>query len=1604
MMMSSKNWSSRLLAMLFVAVLLPIYATEESLPEAAAVVTGEGVAMSTSGDAPWFLQTDTSHSSPSAMQSGAIDHDGVTTMTARVEGTGTLSFYWKVSSEQGYDMLSFSVDGVQQAQISGETEWSQMGCYLEEGEHILSWTYAKDYSESRNADCGWVDDIVWPDEYYVGPYSVAVDGIKYYIADGEATVTGLTEGFEDITDLEIPAEVEGVPVTAIGDNAFSECASLATVTLPETIATIGECAFYECAALQSINLPEGLTTIKQLAFCNCSALSDIEFPGTLATLANFAFGFCHGLTSVELPEGLVNLGTYAFRYCTGLTEVAIPSTVTTIGQGAFGGCSSLESIVLAEGNTAFIVQDGVLYDMAMTSLIAYPPTKMDTTFTVPDTVTEIMADAFLDCRNLVKVNLSETISRIHGVAFAGCTGLEEFTIPDSVSLIDMETFLECSSLESIVVGLGVTEIFDTSVFGGCTSLTAVYTDNEYVAEWFATNMPDVEVLPISEPGDDDDDDDDQPLPEAAAIVTGEGVAMFTSGDAPWFLQTDTFHSSPSAMRSGAIDHDGVTMMTAYIDGAGTLSFYWRVSSEQDYDMLSFSVDGVQQAQISGETEWSQMGCYLEEGKHILSWTYAKDYSESDNADCGWVDDIVWPDEHYVGPYSVVADGIIYYVSGGTATVTGVEDGEIASAVILSAVDGASVTAIGDRAFEDCRSLASVTLPEGVTDIGYGAFRNCRSLMEVALPNSLESIQEETFKDCSTLNSIVVPDGVTAIGSFAFATVRVLYYDCLEDKYYYCSSLYGITIGNGVEYIADDAFGDVKPELNFPELYYVQTDNEYVRDWFAERYPQVNVIGMEDELPELPYRTTVDGLVYLIKDGEAMVTGVEDDEITSAVIISEVDGAPVTAIGNEAFEDCSSLVSVTLPERVKSIGDYAFGCCYGLREVTLPEGLEAIGNGAFEDCSSLVSVTLPEGLESIGDYAFEYCESLAAIVIPSSSVTTIGDSAFYDCVSLASVTLPEGLESIGDYAFKYCESLATIVIPSSVTAIGTGCFSECTSLTAIVVAAGNAEYTAVDGVLYSADRTALFCYPEGKPEASFTVPATVAYIEGLDAPALEEILVEDGSEFYASRDGVLYDADFTKLICYPAGNPATSFTLPAAVVSISLQALATASLQEILVEDGSGFYASRDGVLYNADLTSLVQYPNARKELVYVVPETVVEIPYWSLGKNTSLVGMVFGNEVEYLEENKTFYYLSYIQTDNEYVREWFRSRYPAVQLFGMDEDTPATKTVNGLVYLLDDTAATVVALLDESVAEVVIEAEVGGVPVTAVSTGAFQARKKLTSVTIPASITKGLSEWQFDGSPKLVAVNVAEGNAAYASRDGVLYTADFTMLLFYPQGRPEAFFAIPDGVTVVGDYAFEYVAALEEIAFPDSVTDMDEDSFSGNEALSRVYTDNEYVAAWFAENLPKVEVLSRRVKLWLTVPLTRGWNLIGIPFMLDEGSLAVLAQYPVLGFDSATQGYSQSSVTFRAGCGVWLFAQTANDELTLSGMPSDEKGVNLVDGWNLVSPLLDANDGQIFTLPEVEDAWCWMSWGSMPVKTGEVVKAGQGYWLKSDHAQTIWTK
>ena len=252
-------------------------------------------------------------------------------------------------------------------------------------------------------------------------------------------------------------------------------------------------------------------------------------------------------------------------------------------------------------------------------------------------------------------------------------------------------------------------------------------------------------------------------------------------------------------------------------------------------------------------------------------------------------------------------------------------------------------------------------------------------------------------------------------------------------------------------------------------------------------------------------------------------------------ITEVEIQPgVTSIGNNAFDTCPALESITIPDSVTSIGEGAFLWCTALTSVSIPDSVTSIGNSAFAGCTVLTSVTIPNGVTSISDSAFQTCTALTSVSIPD-SVTRIGEAAFNSCTSLTSVTIPSKVARIGDYAFRSCTSLTRVTIPGSVTRIGDRAFIWCGNLATVTFEPrstedieSNATLTICEDAFFDTVEGAKVVYGTGDTvlydgENEITTDTLLADIQGKNLTWKEstgyKITMSNGGKAYVTNEEV-----------------------------------------------------------------------------------------------------------------------------------------------------------------------------------------------------------------------------------------------------------------------------------------------------------------------------------------------------------------------------------------------------------------------------------------------------------------------------------------------------
>ncbi len=212
--------------------------------------------------------------------------------------------------------------------------------------------------------------------------------------DGTFDCAECTGYDKNVSEIVIPDTIDGLPVSAIGENAFWKCPCLTSVTMPDSLVSIGKMAFQECG-FESIAIPEGVTKLDTWAFCHCEDLVTVMLPKTLKSVGYGVFQDCVSLENIVLPESITEISANMFLNCEFLEKITVPEGVTSIGNGAFGGCYSLRSI------------------------------------NIPENVTEIGTYAFNDCMRIKNITLPKSMKSIDEGAFKECITLKSITFENA---------------------------------------------------------------------------------------------------------------------------------------------------------------------------------------------------------------------------------------------------------------------------------------------------------------------------------------------------------------------------------------------------------------------------------------------------------------------------------------------------------------------------------------------------------------------------------------------------------------------------------------------------------------------------------------------------------------------------------------------------------------------------------------------------------------------------------------------------------------------------------------------------------------------------------------------------------------------------------------------------------------------------------------------------------------------------------------------------------------------------------------------------------------------------------------------------------------------
>ena len=245
--------------------------------------------------------------------------------------------------------------------------------------------------------------------------------------------------------------------------------------------------------------------------------------------------------------------------------------------------------------------------------------------------------------------------------------------------------------------------------------------------------------------------------------------------------------------------------------------------------------------------------------------------------------------------------------------------------------------------------------------------------------------------------------------------------------------------------------------------------------------------------------------YTVSNGAATITDCNTSVSGSITIPATIGGYPVTTIGSEAFKNCTNLTSATIGNNVTTINRSVFANCTALTSVVIGGSVKSIGTYIFENCTSLVNITVGTTNTNYSSsdgvlfnkgktklISYPAGKSSATYAIPS-TITSLENYAFAYAKGITSMTIPDNVTTIGRYVFVHCENITGIKISKNVNSIGYASFFYCPKLQNITVDANNENYCSVYGKLFNADKTQLICFPAGQSISEYSVPNSVESI-------------------------------------------------------------------------------------------------------------------------------------------------------------------------------------------------------------------------------------------------------------------------------------------------------------------------------------------------------------------------------------------------------------------------------------------------------------------------------------------------------------------------------
>ena len=666
----------------------------------------------------------------------------------------------------------------------------------------------------------------------------------------------------------------------VGGYAFMYCENLKSVVLPSSLVTNSECSFYGCYSLESMTIPfTGKSATSNTSFVYIFGGSVNDIPSSLKTvivtgnassngIADYAFRDCSNIENIILKEGIKTIGSRSFENCTGLTSFVIPDAITSIGQGAFQGCSNLKSMTIPfVGGSANGASDqffGYIFGASSYSNHnTYIPASLKTVIVMGGNGVNgdtIKTSSFRQC-GIEQVILPNGIKTIGSFAFMDCVNLTSIVLPNTVTSIGQGAFQYCSSLTTAAINSGVTSI-GQEAFRGCRSLTSIVIPNS--------------VTSIG----------------SYAFYNCQSLAYVTLPNNSSFIKIadDLFYGCKSL--NGIIIPNSVTSI-------GNSAFSSCVSLQSI--VISQSVESI------GNSAFSN--CKLL--RYIVLPSSVTSIGQNAFNGCESLEALTIP---FVG--TTASDyQFLGSIFGGFSSSSNSSDVPASlKTVVVTGDDGATVTSLGNNAFNGCANIETIIVGNGIATLGENAFANCKKLRTIRLADSVTSIGDRAFSNCTNLRTVDFDIYSNITNSLSIGV----------SAFQYCSSLQSVSFPQLISSIGDYAFQKCE---KLETVSYSKSSTFISIGKYAFQY------------------------CYKLKE----------------IILP----FSLKTIGESAFQYCSSLLSLDL-RNVETIDYLAFAGCNSVQNIIIDISKTTyIEQYAFGNCDSVDTVIVYGTTGSISDRITSY---------------------------------------------------------------------------------------------------------------------------------------------------------------------------------------------------------------------------------------------------------------------------------------------------------------------------------------------------------------------------------------------------------------------------------------------------------------------------------------------------------------------------------------------------------------------------------------------------------------------------------------------------------